>query len=207
MPHVIYLHSALTNGRVPVRSDRERRRILRFERIDVSIALGLAGLINLAMLALAATLFHNPGLTGIATSRRPMPALPGWWAAGQRWPLPSPCSPRGLSSSRGHLRRPGGHGGVRAPASAALSSPCLDHAAGPGVLAVDVSPTSALVLSQVVLSFGIPFALGPLVRLTSDRRVMGEHVNGPLVTGAAWAVAGVIIALNVYLLGAQFLAI
>ena len=75
------------------------------------------------------------------------------------------------------------------------------------LLAVNVSPTRALVLGQVVLSFGIPFALVPLVRLTSDRRVMGEHVNGPLVTGAAWAVAGVIIALNVYLLGAQFLAI
>jgi MFS family permease len=75
------------------------------------------------------------------------------------------------------------------------------------LLALSVSPTRALVLSQVVLSFGIPFALVPLVRLTSDRRVMGEHVNGPLVTGAAWAIAGVIISLNAYLLGAQFLGV
>ena len=100
MPHAIYLHSALINGRVPARSDRERRRILRFERLDVVVALGLAGLINMAMLALAATLFHNPGHPASRPSRRPMPALPGWWAAGQRWPLPSPCSPRGSHRRR-----------------------------------------------------------------------------------------------------------
>src|SRR5207248_11376611 len=67
MPHVIYLHSALTNGRMPVRDDGERRRVLRFERIDVIVALGLAGVINLAMLAVAAKLFHVPGLTGLST--------------------------------------------------------------------------------------------------------------------------------------------
>ena len=67
MPHAIYLHSALTNGRMPVRNDAERHRVLRFERLDVMIALGLAGLINMAMLALAAKLFHTSGLTGINT--------------------------------------------------------------------------------------------------------------------------------------------
>ena len=67
MPHAIYLHSALTNGRVPARSERERRRILRFERLDVVVALGLAGLINMAMLAVAATLFHNPAGAAITT--------------------------------------------------------------------------------------------------------------------------------------------
>src|SRR5436305_7307248 len=65
MPHVIYLHSALTNGRMPVRNDRERRRVLRFERLDVLIALGLAGVVNLAMLAVAAKLFHTSGLSGL----------------------------------------------------------------------------------------------------------------------------------------------
>src|SRR5207302_7203183 len=67
MPHAIYLHSALTNGRVPTRNDAERKRVLRFERLDVLIALGLAGVINLAMLAVAAKLFHGSGLTGIST--------------------------------------------------------------------------------------------------------------------------------------------
>src|SRR5437588_2932715 len=67
MPHVIYLHSALTNGRPPVRNDRERARVLRFERLDVIIALGLAGIVNLAMLAVAAKLFHTPALSGLST--------------------------------------------------------------------------------------------------------------------------------------------
>src|SRR6202011_2409654 len=67
MPHVIYLHSALTNGRMPVRDDGERRRVLRFERLDVIIALGLAGVVNMAMLAVAAKLFHTPALSGLST--------------------------------------------------------------------------------------------------------------------------------------------
>ena len=67
MPHVIYLHSALTNGRTPVRDDRERARVLRFERLDILIALGLAGVINMAMLAVAAKLLHNSGHSGVST--------------------------------------------------------------------------------------------------------------------------------------------
>ena len=73
------------------------------------------------------------------------------------------------------------------------------------VLAVGMSPTNALVLSQVVLSFGIPFALIPLVMLTSRRDVMGVHVNGRLTTAAAVAVAAVISALNVFLIAQQLL--
>src|SRR5437588_719513 len=70
MPHAIYLHSALTQGRTPVRSDAERRRVLRFERLDVIVALGLAGLINMAMLAVAAKLFHTPALSGLTSIQR-----------------------------------------------------------------------------------------------------------------------------------------
>jgi manganese transport protein len=72
------------------------------------------------------------------------------------------------------------------------------------VLALGVSPTSALVLSQVVLSFGIPFALVPLIRLTSRRDVMGTHVNRRTTTWIAWAIASLITALNVFLLYQQF---
>ncbi|HEY1715062.1 MAG TPA: Nramp family divalent metal transporter, partial [Solirubrobacteraceae bacterium] len=67
MPHVIYLHSALTNGRVAVRDDSERRQVLSFERVDVIIALTIAGLINLAMMAVFAKLFHTPGLSGLSS--------------------------------------------------------------------------------------------------------------------------------------------
>ena len=62
MPHAIYLHSALTNGRMPAHNDEERRVVLRYERLDVIIALGLAGVINVTMLAVAAKLFHTPAL-------------------------------------------------------------------------------------------------------------------------------------------------
>ena len=67
MPHAIYLHSALTQGRMEVRNDTERSRVLRFERLDVVVALGFAGLINMAMLAVAAKLFHTPALSGLST--------------------------------------------------------------------------------------------------------------------------------------------
>ena len=101
MPHAIYLHSALTNGRVPARSERERRSILRFERLDVVVALGLAGLINMAMLAVAATLFHNPaGCRRSRRSSRPTRASPAWSAAAPPWPSPSPCWPRGSPRHR-----------------------------------------------------------------------------------------------------------
>jgi manganese transport protein len=200
MPHAIYLHSALTNGRMPVRDDAERARVLRFERTDVIIALGLAGLINLSMLAVAAKLFHTSGL-GVDTIQ-------------------------GAHAGFGHLV---GGGAALAFAVALLASGASSSSVGTyagqvvmagfidinislyvrrivtmipalAVLAAGVSPTSALVLSQVVLSFGIPFALIPLVRLTSRRDVMGVHVNRPLTTWTAWAMAALITVLNVFLL-------
>src|SRR5205823_704427 len=121
MPHAIYLHSALTNGRMPVRDEGERRRVLRFERVDVIVALGFAGIV--------------------------IPAI--------------------------------------------------------AVLAAGINPTSALVLSQVVLSFGIPLALVPLVMLTSRRDVMGVHVNRRLTSVLAWGCALLITLLNVFLIYQQ----
>ena len=100
MPHVVYLHSALTKSRVRCRDDAERRELLRFQRLDVLIALGAAGLVNLAMLFVAAALFGHAGaaaqrLRPAARSRRPTPILAGWSAAARRWPSRSPCWPRG----------------------------------------------------------------------------------------------------------------
>ena len=94
MPHVIYLHSALTKGRVQTRNDAERRRVLRFERVDVIIALSLAGLINLAMLAVAAKLLHTHGLTGVDTIQGAHARVrPAGRAAARRWPSRWRCSP------------------------------------------------------------------------------------------------------------------
>jgi manganese transport protein len=206
MPHVIYLHSALTNGRMPVRDERERGRVLRFERLDVIIALGLAGLINLAMLAVAAKLFHTPALAGLSTigqAHHEFGQLVGGTAALAFAValLASGTSSSSVGTYAGQVVM-AGFVRLRIPLllrRAVTMIPALV------VLAAGMSPTDALILSQVVLSFGIPFALVPLVMLTSRREVMGIHVNRPLTTVLAWGCAGLVSALNVFLLAQQLL--
>ena len=204
MPHVIYLHSALTNGRVPVRSDSERRRVLRFERLDVMIALGLAGLINLAMLAVAAKLFHTPGLAGISTiqgAHHEFGRLVGGGAALAFAValLASGASSSSVGTFAGQVVM-AGFVNIRIPL---LVRRLVTMAPALTVLALGISPTNALVLSQVVLSFGIPFALLPLVVFTGRRDVMGVHVNRRLTSAVAYAVAAVITAMNVFLISQQ----
>jgi manganese transport protein len=204
MPHVVYLHSALTNGRVPVRNERERRRVLRFERLDVIIALGLAGLINMAMLAVAAKLFHTPTLSGLTTiqdAHLQFGNLVGGTAALAFAValLASGVSSASVGTYAGQVVM-AGFINVRISVflrRAVTMIPALV------VLALGVNPTSALVLSQVVLSFGIPFALVPLVMLTSRRDVMGTYANRLPTRLIAWACALTISALNVFLLYKQ----
>jgi manganese transport protein len=204
MPHAIYLHSALTQGRMPVRDDRERRQVLGFERVDVIVALGLAGIINMAMLAVAAKLFHANGLTGVDTiqgAHETFGRLVGGTAALAFAValLASGASSSSVGTYAGQIVM-AGFINVRISLlvrRAVTMIPALI------VLAVGVSPTSALVLSQVVLSFGIPFALVPLVLLTRRRDVMGAHVNKLLTTSVAGTIAALIIALNVFLLYRQ----
>jgi manganese transport protein len=205
MPHVIYLHSALTKGRMPVRSDRERARVLRFERLDVIIALGLAGVVNMAMLAVAAKLFHTPALSGLSTipqAHMEFGRLVGGTAALAFAValLSSGASSSSVGTYAGQVVM-AGFINVRIPLMlrrALTMIPALI------VLAVGMNPTNALVLSQVVLSFGIPLALIPLVMLTSRRDVMGVHVNRRITTILAWGCAIVITGLNVFLLYQQF---
>jgi len=205
MPHVIYLHSALTNGRVPCRNDRERGRVLRFERMDVIIALGLAGLVNMAMLAVAAKLFHTPALSGLSTigeAHAQFGHLVGGTAALAFAValLASGASSSSVGTYAGQVVM-AGFINIRIPL---LLRRAVTMIPAIVVLAIGVSPTSALVLSQVVLSFGIPIALVPLVMLTCRRDIMGVHVNRRLTTILAWTCAGVISALNVFLLYQQF---
>ena len=208
MPHAIYLHSALTSGRVPARNDGERRKILAFERFDVVVALGLAGLINMAMLALAATLFHGTAYSGIATIEAAHAGLARLVGGGAALAFSVALLASGVSSSSvgTYAGQVVMAGFVRLRIPLVLRR-ALTMVPALALLAANVSPTRALVLSQVVLSFGIPFALVPLVQLTSDRRIMGEHVNRLPVTVTAWAIAGIIIALNGYLLAGQFLGL
>jgi manganese transport protein len=201
MPHAIYLHSALTQGRVPAHNDDERRRVLRFQRIDVVVALGLAGLINLAMLAVSAKLFHGTGHTGVTTiegAHREFGNLVGGSAALAFAValLASGASSSSVGTYAGQIVM-GGFINVNIGLYVRRIVTMLPALV---LLAVGVSPTRALVLSQVVLSFGIPFALIPLVMLTSRRDVMGAHVNSRLTTSTAWTLAVLITGLNVFLI-------
>lgn len=206
MPHVIYLHSALTKGRMPCRDDEERRKVLRFERIDVVVALGLAGLVNLAMLAVAAKMLHGSGhdaVSSIAQAHFEFGRLVGGGAALAFAValLASGASSSSVGTYAGQVVM-AGFIDVKIPL---LLRRALTMVPAIVVLALGVNPTTALVFSQVVLSFGIPFALVPLVLLTSSRKVMGAHVNGRLTTLLAGSIAAVIVGFNVLLIAQQLL--
>jgi len=202
MPHVIYLHSSLTQSRIVGRDDGERRKIFRFELVDIAIAMGVAGVINLAMLALAATVFNARGLTGAGGD------------LGQVY--------LGLN------RYLGAHSGTVfgiALLASGVASSCVGTMAGqvvmqgfirrkipvflrrtitmvPGLvlIAAGFDPTRALLLSQVFLSLGIPFALIPLLVFTSSRGLMGTLANGFPMVLLAGVITTVIVVLNLYLL-------
>lgn len=206
MPHVVYLHSALTQRRIVGRDAAERRRILGFERVDVVIALSLAGVVNLSMMIVAAALFHTSGLTGVDTIDGAFDALKTLASERAAIVFGIALLASGFASSsvgtmagqvvmQGFIRR-------RIPLflrRAVTLAPALL------VLAVGLDPTDALVGSQVVLSFGIPFALVPLLIVASRREVMGELVNPRWLTALAGVLASLIIALNVFLLFEVFL--
>ena len=201
MPHVIYLHSALTARRIAAADLAETRTLLRHQRVDVVVAMGVAGLVNLAMLVLAARLFFGDAVDGVDTLEGVHAALDRVAGAPVALAFAVALLASGFASSgvgtyagqvvmQGFLQR-------RIPLTlrrAITMAPALV------VLAVGVDPTRALVLSQVVLSFGIPFALVPLVLLTRRVDVMGPLVNKPVTTAAAVVVAAVVIALNLFLL-------
>jgi manganese transport protein len=201
MPHVVYLHSALTKSRVACNGDAERRELLRFQRLDVLIALGAAGLINLAMLVVAASLFSGHGAGGGGSIEAAHSSLGRLVGGGAALAFAVALLASGLSSSSvgtyaGQVVM-AGFIGRRIPVFARRALTMLPALV---VLGLGLSPTGSLVISQVVLSFGIPFALVPLVALTRRADVMGALVNRPATTVAAAATAGLIIVLNVYLL-------
>ncbi|MCW2990076.1 MAG: divalent metal cation transporter, partial [Solirubrobacterales bacterium] len=201
MPHVIYLHSALTQDRIRARDEAEKRTLLRFERVDVTIAMTLAGLVNMAMLVIAASLFHGSGLTGVDDIQVAHGEFSRLVGGGAALAFAMALLASGLASSsvgtyagqvvmQGFIAR-------RIPIAvrrAITMTPALI------VLAIGVNPSNALVLSQVVLSFGIPFALVPLVMLTRRKDVMGGLVNRPITTAVAGVVAAAVICLNVFLI-------
>lgn len=201
MPHVIFLHSALTQHRIVTRDDQQLKRLFRFEVIDVMLAMGVAGLVNTAMLVMAASTFYEKGLRDIASieeAHRTLQPLLGS-AAGTVFAVSLLAS--GLSSStvgtlagqtimQGFLERTipiwFRRGVTMVPALV--------------VIAIGLDPTRTLVVSQVVLSFGIPFALIPLVMFTRQKPLMGVLANTRVTTLLATAVATIIVSLNIFLL-------
>jgi len=201
MPHVIYLHSALTQRRVAARDDGERRSLLRFGRLDILLALGVAGIVNMSMLIIASSLFHANGLTGIDTieeAHHQFGRLAGAPAA-LAFALALMASGFASSSVGTYAGQVVMQGFIGRTVPIALRR-AVTMAPALVVLAIGVNPTRALVLSQVALSFGIPFALVPLVMLTRRRDLMGSLVNRRGTTVLASLVAALIIALNVFLL-------
>jgi manganese transport protein len=204
MPHVIYLHSALTQKRIPLRDDADRRRMLRFNRIDVTLAMGLAGLVNLSMLIIAASLFHgaNVDVGSIESAHAGFEALVGAPAA-LAFALALLASGF-ASSSVGTYAGQVVMQGFIARTIPLVVRRAVTMAPALVVLAIGLDPSRSLVISQVVLSFGIPFALIPLVMLTRRADVMGPLVNKRITTILASVVAALIIALNAFLLYQTF---
>jgi manganese transport protein len=206
MPHVIYLHSALTKTRsAAAAAPAERRLALRYQRVDTLVALGLAGLINLAMLVIAARLFFGSGIPGTDT-------LEGIHAglgltldhyAALAFALALLASGFASSSVGTYAGQVVMQGFIGRSIPLTLRR-LLTMAPAMLVLVLGVDPTAALVWSQVVLSFGVPFALIPLIWLTRRRDLLGAHVNHPLTTGVGWVVAALIVGLNVFLIVRTF---
>lgn len=207
MPHVIYLHSALTQDRVVAQDAVQRRRLFRFELVDVFIAMGVAGFVNAAMLLMAAVTFHGTDLVaeGDDLILRAYETLTPLLGGSASTIFGISLLAAGLSSStvgtmsgqvimRGFL-------GWQVPLwfrRGVTMVPALI------VIALGIEATRTLIISQVVLSFGIPFALIPLVIFTQRRDLMGDLANRRLTTIAASAVAALIIALNLFLLYETF---
>ena len=200
MPHAIYLHSSLTQRRIVGKNDMERKRIYRFELIDIVIAMLIAGAINAAMVIVSAALFHKNGILveDLDVAYQQFGAMLGpsvamFFGVGLLF--------AGLSSSsvgvmtgdvvmQGFIKR---HIPIYLRRVITTVPPLL-------IILWGVNPSKALVMSQIVLSFGIAFALVPLIMFTSDKKIMGSLVNHKITSSVAWLIAVLIIGLNLFLL-------
>jgi manganese transport protein len=201
MPHAIYLHSALMQDRIPALDVKERRQLLRFQRIDITIAMGIAGLVNMAMLIIAASLFHDSGLLDVDTIEGAYAGFDDLLGPGAALAFALALLASGFaSSSVGTYAGQVVMQGFVQRTIPLLARRLITMTPALIVLGLGLDPSRSLVISQVVLSFGIPFALVPLVILTRRRDIMGPLVNRPITTFVASTVAAMIIALNAFLI-------
>jgi manganese transport protein len=206
MPHNLYLHSSIVQTRKVEVGDE--RGAIRMATIDTVISLSLALLINAAILILAASVFHASGQTGVADiedAHRLLSPMLGAGAAsvvfalallasGQNSTITGTLAGQIVMEGFLDLKLPLWLRRIVTRGLAIVPAALVIGIAGEG------ATTSLLVLSQVVLSLQLPFAVIPLVAFTSDKRLMGEFASPVALKLAAWGVAGVIVALNVKLL-------
>jgi manganese transport protein len=200
MPHAIFLHSALTQGRIVVRDKKRLQSLYRFEIADVVIAMGIASFVNAAMLIMAAATFHTSGHAALGTIEEAYRTLEPLLGSSAKWIFGLSLLLSGLSSStvgtsagqvimQGFMQR---HIPIWVRRLVTMAPSLV-------VIGVGLDPTRTLVVSQVVLSFGLPFAIVPLVMFTRSPDIMGDLVNRRLTTAMAGMIAGIILALNAYL--------
>jgi manganese transport protein len=205
MPHAIFLHSGLTQGRIVTRDPVKLRRLFHFEIVDVLIAMTIAGMVNAAMLIMAASTFHTNGLSDIGTIEEAYRTLTPLLGGAASFVFALSLLASGHSSStvgtmagqivmQGFIHR-------KIPMWVRRLSTMLPSFI---VIGMRLDPTNTLVLSQVVLSFGLPFAVIPLVYFTARRDIMNNLVNHRLTTIIASIIAAIIVALNLYLLYQSF---
>ncbi|MFZ2959994.1 MAG: Nramp family divalent metal transporter [Candidatus Ozemobacteraceae bacterium] len=205
MPHVIFLHSALMQGRVVTRKPEQLKRLFRYEVVDVVLAMGVAGLINAAMLIMAAKTFFDAGLHEVNAIEKAHLTLEPLLGKSASVIFAISLLASGLSSSA-----------VGTMSGQILMQGFLRHqipvwvrrvvTMAPALLIIFLGfdPTRTLIISQVILSFGLPFAVIPLIQFTAREDLMGILVNWRVTNFLAWMAAGAIILLNFYLLFQTF---
>jgi manganese transport protein len=205
MPHVIYLHSSLVQQRIIPRSEKEARRIFRLSIPDIVIAMGLAGLVNMAMLYMAASTFFAHGQNNVADINTAYQTLTPLLGAAASTIFAISLLASGLSSSTvgtmaGQVIMQG-FVGFTIPIWVRRLVTMLPAVL---VVAIGFNPINTLVISQVVLSFVLPLPVITLVMFTRRRDLMGTLVNKPITTWAAIACSVVILSLNIWLLYSTF---
>jgi manganese transport protein len=200
MPHAVYLHSGLTQGRIPARNAAETRTVLRISNTEVVVALAIAGLVNMAMVMMAAAAFHagHPDVAEIETAYHTLAPLLGGAAAVVF--LISLLASGVSSSTVGTMA-----GQMIMQGFVALSIPVWVRRLAtmiPAfvVVALGVNATRALVISQVLLSIALPLPMIALLIFTRRKDLMGEFVNGALTHAAAIVGAAVVLGLNGFLI-------
>jgi manganese transport protein len=205
MPHAIYLHSALVQGRIKATDPQAKKRLFRFQKIDAGVAMVLAGLVNAGMLIMAAATFHAGGLTQIASIEEAHQTLAPLLGSASQWVFAVSLLVAGLSSTVvGTMAGQVIMQGFTHWAIPVWVRRLVTMAPAFVVIGMGLDPTRTLVLSQVLLSLGLPFAVVPLVLFTGKKRLMGELVNGPWMKIVTLVVTLLIVVLNGALLVGQF---